>query len=192
MAFIKKVSRKDNVEVNASSMADIAFLLLIFFLVTTTIATDKGLAMRLPPYIPEHIDHHIKKRNVFNILVNSQDNLLVEEESAKIAQLNAQIKEFIANPSKKENLSETPEKAIVSIKTDRGTTYQVYVAVLDEVKRAYHELRATFLGISVEEYLVWANASPETLSKTQQQKLEEAKLMFPMQISEAEPSEVVK
>ena len=191
--FTKKASRKDNVEVNASSMADIAFLLLIFFLVTTTIATDKGLAMRLPPHIPDDInDHPMKKRNVFNILLNSQDHLLVEEESANIAQLNAQIKEFIANPAQKDDLSENPDKALVSIKTDRGTTYQVYIAVLDEVKRAYHELRADFLGISVDEYLKLANTNPETLNKEQRNKLEEAKLAFPMQISEAEPTKVVE
>ncbi len=176
--FTKKASRKDNVEVNASSMADIAFLLLIFFLVTTTIATDKGLAMRLPPHIPDDInDHPMKKRNVFNILLNSQDHLLVEEESAN---------------TQKDDLSENPDKALVSIKTDRGTTYQVYIAVLDEVKRAYHELRADFLGISVDEYLKLANTNPETLNKEQRNKLEEAKLAFPMQISEAEPTKVVE
>jgi biopolymer transport protein ExbD len=191
MILTKKAKRKDGAEVNASSMADIAFLLLIFFLVTTTIQSDKGLAMRLPPYLPQfHNDMPMKKRNVFNILVNSQNQLLVEEESSKISDLNTQIKEFIANPSKNDNLSESPEKAVVSIKTDRGTTYEIYVAVLDEVKRAYHELRAVYLNISVEDYLKMANANPETLSKEQINQLEQAKLAFPMQISEAEPTKV--
>lgn len=188
--FTKKASRKDSVEVNASSMADIAFLLLIFFLVTTTIATDKGLGMLLPPYRPDDIDFPVKKRNVFNILLNSQDRLLVEEESANIAQLNAQIKEFITNPAQKDELSENPDKALISIKTDRGTTYEVYIAVLDEVKRAYHELRADFLNIPLDEYLKLANTNPETLNRKQRSKLEEAKLAFPMRISEAEPSKV--
>ncbi len=189
MEFTKK-ARKGSDEVNASSMADIAFLLLIFFLVTTTIATDKGLTMRLPPFIEDAPPVNIKERNVFNILVNSQNRLLVEEESTNIAQLNAQIKEFIANPAKKEGLSENPQKAIISIKTDRGTTYEVYVAVLDEVKRAYNELRASHLGISVEQYLAYSSAAPETLSREQANKLEDAKVAFPMQISEAEPTKV--
>lgn len=190
--FTKKINRKDSVEVNASSMADIAFLLLIFFLVTTTIATDKGLGMLLPPYRLDDVELPMNKRNVFNILLNSQDRLLVEEESGNIAQLNAQIKEFITNPAQKEDLSENPGKALVSIKTDRGTTYEVYITVLDEVKRAYHELRADFLGIPLDDYLKLADKSPETLSRVQHNKLEEAKLAFPMRISEAEPSKVVE
>jgi biopolymer transport protein ExbD len=190
MIFTKK-ARKGSAEVNASSMADIAFLLLIFFLVTTTIASDKGLTMRLPPFLPNDIPvAQVKERNVFNILVNSQNNLLVEEENAQVNNLSARIKEFITNPLQKENLSENPEKAVVSIKTDRGTSYEMYVGVLDEVKRAYHELRASYLNMPLEMYLNLANAAPETLSRVQVAKLEEAKQMFPMQISEAEPTQV--
>jgi biopolymer transport protein ExbD len=188
--FTKKINRKSSEEVNTSSMADIAFLLLIFFLVTTTIATDKGLTMRLPPFIEDAPSVPIKERNIFNILINSQNQLLVEEEGIDIAQLNAQIKEFIANPSQKEHFSENPQKAIVSIKTDRGTTYEVYVAVLDEVKRAYNELRASYLGIPVEQYLAFLSAEPTTLDSEQVSKLENAKRVFPMQISEAEPTKI--
>ncbi|MCU0393179.1 MAG: biopolymer transporter ExbD [Thermoflexibacter sp.] len=192
MIFTKKVNRKGSAEVNASSMADIAFLLLIFFLVTTTIASDKGLSMRLPPYLPDQPTAPVKDRNVLNILVNSQNQLLADEQLIDLQSLKNKIKEFIVNASQSEKLSENPQKAIVSVKTDRGTNYAIYVNVLDEVKRSYHELRAVFLGISLEEYLDMVNTTPENLSKEQKNKLEQAQQAYPMQISEAEPSSVEK
>jgi biopolymer transport protein ExbD len=191
MIFTKKANRKGSAEVNTSSMADIAFLLLIFFLVTTTIASDKGLSMRLPPYLPDHTAP-VKDRNVLNVLVNSQNQLLADEQLIDLQSLKNKIKEFIVNASQSEKLSENPQKAIVSVKTDRGTNYATYVNVLDEVKRSYHELRAVFLGISLEEYLDMVNTTPENLSKEQKNKLEQAQQAYPMQISEAEPSSVEK
>ena len=89
--------KRESVEVNASSMADIAFLLLIFFLVTTTIASDKGLSIRLPPKNDEQVEIKLKERNIFNVLVNSNNQLLVEEQPMKVEKLKTAAKEFIMN-----------------------------------------------------------------------------------------------
>lgn len=128
-------------EVNAGSMADIAFLLLIFFLVTTTIVQDKGITVKLPPWSEEDVDPtKLKTRNVFSVLVNANNQLLVRDEPANIAQLKERAKEFIVNPMKREDLAEKPTKAIISLKNDRGTNYKTYLEVYNELKAAYNEL----------------------------------------------------
>ncbi|GAB4199541.1 MAG: biopolymer transporter ExbD [Thermoflexibacter sp.] len=175
-------------EVNASSMADIAFLLLIFFLVTTTIASDKGLTLRLPPKRPpDAMDEvKLKDRNVFNVLVNSNNQLLVEEELMDIKRLKEEAKKFIMNNGRDERSSESPDKAVISLKHDRGTKYEVYISVMDELKKAYNELRAEYMGITVAEYLEMENDE----KKSKDPKLEEAKQKIPYQLSEAEPTNV--
>lgn len=128
-------------EINAGSMADIAFLLLIFFLVTTTIDVDKGITVKLPPWSDEPPEiQKLKTRNVFSVLVNAQDQLLVRGELADIDELRERAKEFIANPQRREDLSTDPKNAIISLKNDRGTSYKQYVAVYNELKAAYDEL----------------------------------------------------
>lgn len=128
-------------EINAGSMADIAFLLLIFFLVTTTIAEDKGIMVKLPPWSEEEPDiTKLKTRNVFSVLVNAQNQLLVRGEPTRISELKDRAKEFIANPRKREDLAEKPTKAIISLKNDRGTNYKTYLEVYNELKAAYNEL----------------------------------------------------
>ncbi len=128
-------------EINAGSMADIAFLLLIFFLVTTTIDIDKGITVKLPPWSDEAPEiTRLATRNVFSVLVNAQDLLLVRGELAKIEELRERAKEFIVNPQKREDLAERPTKAIISLKNDRGTSYKRYVEVYNELKAAYNEL----------------------------------------------------
>lgn len=176
-------------EVNASSMADIAFLLLIFFLVTTTIASDKGLTIRLPPKRPPEAQDEIKlkDRNVFNVLVNSNNQLLVEEELMDVKNIKEEAKRFIMNNGKDEKSSESPDKAVISLKHDRGTKYEVYINVMDELKRAYNELRAEYMGITVAEYLDMENSTEKAAKNP---KLEEAKLKIPYQLSEAEPTNV--
>lgn len=140
MAKTKTRDRMNN-EINAGSMADIAFLLLIFFLVTTTIAEDKGILVRLPPWSDEEPDiTKLKERNVYSVLVNANNQLLVREEPMRIAQLRENAKEFISNPRRMENMSESPKNAIISLKNDRGTNYQTYLAVYNELKGAYDEL----------------------------------------------------
>ncbi len=130
-----------NNEINAGSMADIAFLLLIFFLVTTTIAEDKGILVKLPPWSDEEPDiTKLKERNVFSVLVNAQNQLLVRDEPARIGELRERAKEFIMNPANRPDLAEGPKNAIISLKNDRGTDYDTYLAVYNELKGAYDEL----------------------------------------------------
>lgn len=138
-----KTSTRDRMsnEINAGSMADIAFLLLIFFLVTTTIVEDKGITVKLPPWSEEEPDiTKLKKRNVFSVLVNAQDQLLVRGEPTRVEQLRERAKLFISNPYNDETMSEKPTKAIISLKNDRGTSYDAYLMVYNELKAAYSEL----------------------------------------------------
>lgn len=128
-------------EINAGSMADIAFLLLIFFLVTTTIDVDKGITVKLPPWSDEPPEiQRLKTRNVFSVLVNAQNQLLVRGELADVEELRDRAKEFIANPQRREDLSTDPKNAIISLKNDRGTNYKTYLEVYNELKAAYNEL----------------------------------------------------
>lgn len=138
-----KQSSRDRMknEINAGSMADIAFLLLIFFLVTTTIVEDKGILVKLPPWSDEEPDiTQLKTRNVYSVLVNAQDQLLVRGEPVRIGQLRENAKEFIMNPSRRDDLAESPTNAIISLKNDRGTSYEAYLNVYNELKGAYAEL----------------------------------------------------
>ena len=138
-----KTSSRDRMsnEINAGSMADIAFLLLIFFLVTTTIAEDKGILVKLPPWSDEEPDiTQLKTRNVYSVLVNAQNQLLVRGEEMDIDELREKTVEFIANPRGREDLAEAPNKAIISLKNDRGTSYKTYLEVYNELKAAYYQL----------------------------------------------------
>ena len=128
-------------EINAGSMADIAFLLLIFFLVTTTIAEDKGILVKLPPWSEDEPDiTKLNKRNVYSVLVNKSNELLVRGEPMSTKDLRENTKEFIMNPLKREDLAEKPTKAIISLKNDRGTNYKTYLEVYNELKAAYREI----------------------------------------------------
>lgn len=138
----KKSSRdRLNNEVNAGSMADIAFLLLIFFLVTTTIAVDKGITVKLPPWSDEKPESQkLNSRNVLSVLVNANNELLVRGEPATVDALRERAKEFIANPKQREDLPKSPKNAIISLKNDRGTNYKTYIGVYNELTAAYNEL----------------------------------------------------
>ena len=141
-------------EVNAGSMADIAFLLLIFFLVTTTIETDSGINRKLPP-TDEVVDPPIiKERNIFTVVVNKDNRLLVEEEIMELSELRQAAIAFLDNGGgtgeeacdycqgkKDTSSSDNPEKAIISLKNDRETSYKVYIAVQNELVAAYNDLR---------------------------------------------------
>jgi biopolymer transport protein ExbD len=176
-------------EINASSMADIAFLLLIFFLVTTTIGADKGLNMLLPPKKDVNVpqDVNLKDRNVFKVIVNSKNQLLVEDEPMSIDILREEAKKFLSNNGADPAMSESPDKAVVSLKTDRGTEYKVYIRVLDELIAAYNELRAEKLGISVDRYLLL-----DEKIKKEDEMLDYAQKAYPRRLSEAEPTSIVK
>lgn len=144
-------------EVNAGSMADIAFLLLIFFLVTTTIETDAGLDRMLPPIDDSVVDPPvIKEKNIFAVNINKQGQLLVEGEVSEITTLKEKAIAFLDNGGaangspeycsyckgkRDEKSSDNPEKAIISLKNDRETKYSIYITVQNEIVGAYNELR---------------------------------------------------
>ena len=161
-------------------MADIAFLLLIFFLVTTTIDVDKGVLVKLPPWSDEEPDiTKLKKRNVFSVLVNAQNQLLVRGEPTKVDELKDATKDFIANPQRRDDLAESPNKAIISLKNDRGTKYETYLEVYNEVKAAYSEL--------------WEEECQRKYGQPYSDDLplairKEIRSKFPLVISEAEPT----
>lgn len=166
-------------EINAGSMADIAFLLLIFFLVTTTIVEDKGVYVKLPPWSEDEPDiSKLNKRNVYSVLVNADDQLLVRNEPADLKTLRENAKEFIMNPKKRSDMAEKPTKAIVSLRNDRGTTYSTYLEVYNEIKGAYNELRD-------EEAQKRFNKAYEFCDRTQRKEIRD---LIPLVISEAEPT----
>ena len=131
---------REDAEVPTAGLADIAFLLLIFFLVTTTINVDTGIGMTLPPMLEDQEPPPVKDRNLFKVLVDSQGNLLVEEEEARIGQLRERVKRHVTNYGDNPDLAVSPSKAVISIKTDAKTPYDTYIEVLDEVWMAYREI----------------------------------------------------
>lgn len=138
-------------EVNAGSMADIAFLLLIFFLVTTTIEKDSGITRKLPPIEESEEDVIIKQKNIFTVILNKNDQLLVEDENMEIKDLRAAAVEFLDNNGdgscnyckgkKDPSSSDNPDKAIISLANDRETSYAAYISVQNELVAAYNQLR---------------------------------------------------
>ncbi len=136
----KRREGREDVEIPTASMADIAFLLLIFFLVTTTINVDTGIGMTLPPKLQDQEPPPVKDRNMFKILVNSQGDVLVEGEQASIAQIRDRVKEHVLNYGDKPDLAVSPKDAVISIKTDAQTPYRIYIDTLDEVWMAYREI----------------------------------------------------
>ncbi len=176
----KKSKNRMANEINASSMADIAFLLLIFFLVTTTIVEDKGITVKLPPWSEEPPEtQQLKSRNVFSVLVNAQNQLLVRGQPVSLEDLRERAKEFIANPQQRPDLAERPTRAIISLKNDRGTNYNTYLQVYNELKGAYNEL---WDELSQRKYgISYSEDMPNSY-------LKEIRKEIPMVLSEAEPT----
>jgi biopolymer transport protein ExbD len=140
--MLLKKRERESAEINGSSMADIAFLLLIFFLVTTTINVDTGIGMVLPPPVTEdNPPPPIKERNLMKILVNNTGLVTMDDEPTPIEEVQTKLIEFIKNPDNNEELSASPQAAIVSLKTVRETPYRIYIDMLDEVIGAYAVLR---------------------------------------------------
>jgi biopolymer transport protein ExbD len=178
-------------------MADIAFLLLTFFLVTTTIANDRGLSLILPPppeaQPPE--DVKIKEHNMFKIQINSNDDLLVEgEPMADVRGLKDQIKKFVLNYGKDPTSSDNPQKAVVSYKTDRGTSHKKFIQILDIMQAAYYDIYAERAGVSNERWRELsgdlANPENQRLYDLGRGRLPDGTLEIPMAISIAEPTKV--
>ena len=146
------MAKRSAPEVNAGSMADIAFLLLIFFLVTTTIEKDSGINRKLPPIQPPDQEPVIlKQKNIFTVLLNGKDQLLVEDELMELKDLRKAAIEFLDNGGDgsctfckgKKNIhsSDNPDKAIISLKNERETSYAAYISVQNELVGAYNDLR---------------------------------------------------
>jgi biopolymer transport protein ExbD len=204
------MAKRSAPEVNAGSMADIAFLLLIFFLVTTTIETDSGINRKLPPIDEIEDPPIIKQKNIFTVVVNKNNQLLVEEELIEISDLRALAVGFLDNGGgqgeeacdycqgpRDPKSSDNPDKAIISLKNDRETSYKVYIAVQNELVAAYNELRdREFNRLFPNEAMSFVEANqkysdPRTSADEKERlkpKLAEVKLMYPQKLSEAEPS----
>jgi biopolymer transport protein ExbD len=181
-------------EINGGSLADIAFLLLIFFLVTTTMDVDSGLSRKLPPILPDDMEKppDIKERNVFIVLINSKNQLQVEGQLLGINSLREEAKEFIANPNDLETLPEKKDvevdffgvypvsKQVISLQNDRGTSYETYISVQNELAAAYNELRDE---LAMQRFGKKFDALGEEEQKA-------VRTIYPQRISEAEPKNV--
>ena len=180
-------------ELNSSSTADIAFLLLVFFLMTTSMAVNKGLARRLPPPVPAEQkteDLKVKERNVFVVLINSEDQLLVRGEYTELADLKEKAKEFIKNAGDDPNMPEkdpmdveyfgtvlVTKNHVISLQNDRGTSYAAYINVQNELVAAYNELRNDLAKAKFAK-------NYDDLDVEQQKAIQK---IYPQKISEAEP-----
>ncbi|NNC69485.1 MAG: biopolymer transporter ExbD [Flavobacteriaceae bacterium] len=195
------MARRDTPEINAGSMADIAFLLLIFFLVTTTMDIDTGISRKLPEKQPEDVEPPIlKMKNVFEVNINRRNEILVEgDQYMKIEELREAAKKFIDNGggsaeamanenlkvcswcegSKDPESSDHPKKAIISLQSDRGTSYATYIAVQNELVGAYNDLRNRYANKKF-------GRDFDNLSNEQQKEIKIE--IYPQIISEAEPT----
>ncbi|WP_333845065.1 ExbD/TolR family protein [Alistipes dispar] len=192
-------------EINAGSMADIAFLLLIFFLVATTMNTDTGLMRMLPPMPPENQQQEeikVKERNLFLVLISGSGNIMAgvlgKQEQIQLSQLKDMAKEFITNPMDDENLPEKVDREIdmadgskwtypvsegvVSLQTTRDTGYQAYIMVQNELTRAFNEVRD---DVAQRKF----GAKFSELNEDQRNAVSKA---VPLKISEAEPRNIKK
>ena len=199
------MARRAAPEINAGSMADIAFLLLIFFLVTTTMDVDTGLTRKLPPPLEEEIEDppEVKERNVFIVLANANDDLLVEGEPMLVSNLREEAKKFIVgDPTWQDEsmpegkITEVPifgsimvSKQIVSLQNDRGTSYEMYIKVQNELVGAYNEVREEFAMQKFGKTVAQLEKEAENSKKAEQQ-LDAVKTLYPQRISEAEPKNV--
>ena len=191
------MGKKKTPAINSSSTADIAFLLLCYFLMTTTMGSQTGLQRRLPPMPDENQkveDIKINRRNIIIVRINSNDRLLAGSEALDISQLKDKIKEFLTNPANDPNLPEKEEKdienygkaevskGIISLQNDRGTSYKAYIAVQNELVKAINELRDDFC---YKEY-------GKKFASLDEEKQKIVKEIIPQNISEAEPKDTGK
>lgn len=181
-------------EVPAASLADIAFMLLIFFLVATQMNTDTGLERRLPQWVEEEqeTEMDVNERNIFVVLVNRNNDLLVEGQWSKVSELREKTKEFLANPNNDPNLPEKEPievplfgevmvtKGVISLQNDRDTRYDMYISVQNELVGAINDLRNELAQSKFGK--IFDNCTYE-----QQEAIKD---IYPSRISEAEPKKV--
>lgn len=178
---------------NASSMSDISFLLLTFFLLVSSINTDMGIQRRLPPPSDPNVKPpDIHRRNTFVVLVNKDDKLLFNNELGDITALKDRAKEFLSNPDNLPNLPEKQtrnipllgdvevSKGVISLQNDRGTSYEMYLMVQNELTAAVNELR---------DEMSKARFGRAYIDATQSQR-EAIDKAIPIAISEAEPKNI--
>ena len=178
-------------EIPNASMADIAFLLLTFFLVTTTMPNNSGLSIALPP-APEDkpLEEIVKiqERNMFKIQINSSDALLIEGEPRDdISALKEEIKTFVLNNGKNPESSDNPEKAIVSFKTDRGTSHKRFIQLLDIIQAAYYDIYADQAGVTNAKF---REAASDLAVPQNKEIYERGRAGIPLNISIADPTKV--
>ena len=189
------MARRASPEINAGSMADIAFLLLIFFLVTTTMDVDTGITRRLPPPVenPDE-DIKIKERNILNVLVNKNDRLLVDGKIGDISTLKDVAKRFMVpvypdNPDYPETELKTIDllgeihtsKGVISLKNDRGTSYEMHIMVQNELARAFNELK---------DEMAQKHFGTRFSSLINEDEIKAINEAVPVRISEAEPEDI--
>jgi biopolymer transport protein ExbD len=181
MSYLRKLG---SAEVSTSSMADIAFLLLTFFLMTTVIKNEKGLMLMLPQWTDIQITSDVNEINIFSIQINAENSFLIEgERRNSMRGVKEELKRFILNNGAVNTLSETPQAAVVSLKTDRSTSHEAFIQSLDEIQGAYFEIYAERANISIKKF------RELDLNDQDEKKIyDKAREGIPMNISVAEPS----
>lgn len=199
------MARRSSPEINAGSMADIAFLLLIFFLVTTTMETDRGISRKLPPMDDQQDPPIIRQKNMFIVLINNNNELLVRDEPMQIGQLRQAAIDFLDNGggvgeeacdycqgARDPTSSDNPTKAIISLGTNRRTDYKTYISVQNELVAAYNFLRnreaQRLYGMEFTQMEAQYN-DPNFRGNKEilKERLDEIRALFPQKLSEAEP-----
>ena len=205
------MARRETPEINAGSMADIAFLLLIFFLVTTTMNVDSGISKKLSEKPPaDYVPPVIKEKNIFEVNINRNNELLVEGERLDVKQLKEAAVKFIDNGGGDGKLvdgvstgpcdycegeksiasSDHPNKAIISVQSDRGTDYGTYIIVQNELLSAYTELRNKLSQMRHgKSYTQLEKEYKDNKTNTKlKEEVEAIKSAYPQIISDAEPT----
>jgi hypothetical protein len=209
------MARRENPEINAGSMADIAFLLLIFFLVTTTMDVDSGVSKKLAERQPPDVNRpKVKEKNIFQVSINRNNDLFVEGEIMELKDLKVAAMKFIDNGGgignppagekdgkacdyckgeRDEASSDHPNKAIISVESDRATEYGTYVSVQNELLRAYTDLRNRLCqeryGMSFAE-LEKAFKDSARKDESLRKKVKDIKESYPQIISDTDPTSV--